>query len=397
LNTVKADSARRVVAAITGTRADYGLMVPVYRAIAASGDFELHLIVTGLHLLPEFETSLRQVRADAFGRTHYVEMLDDDDSNRGMARSVGRATMGVAEVLAEISPDILLLQGDRGEMLAGAVAGAHMNIPLVHMSGGDFSGTIDDSVRNAISKFSHVHLTNCQASTARLLTLGEAPERIFEVGEPALDVIRELPLLGRADIAAKYRLPEGKPYFIATLHPVTDEAEQAASQMQIVLEALSDVGISTVFTFPNTDAGGRAMRRVLESWNGASFLGIEPNLGSHNYLSLMRYASAVIGNSSSGIVETPSFKVPTINIGSRQTGRLRASNVIDVDFDRADIVRSIQRSLSDPAYRDALAACVNPYGDGHTSERTVDILRRLQITPGLTSKWKPSDGAALLA
>jgi UDP-N-acetylglucosamine 2-epimerase (non-hydrolysing)/GDP/UDP-N,N'-diacetylbacillosamine 2-epimerase (hydrolysing) len=393
----RTNSAKRVVVGITGTRADYGLMVPVYRAIRASNDFELHLVVTGLHLLAEFETSLRQVRADALGQVHYVEMLDDDDSNRGMARSVGRATMGIAAVLAEIRPDILLLQGDRGEMLAGAVAGAHMNIPMVHMSGGDFSGTIDDSVRNAISKFSHVHLTNCQASTERLLTIGETRERIFEVGEPALDVIRELPLLSRADVAAKYQLPEGEPYFIATLHPVTDEVERAATQMQVVLEALSDVGISTVFTFPNTDAGGRAMRRVLESWSGVSFLRIEPNLGSHNYLSLMRYASAVIGNSSSGIVEAPSFKVPTINIGSRQTGRLRANNVIDTDFDRAEIVRSIQRSLSDSAYRDALANCINPYGDGHTAERTVDILRRLRITPGLTSKWKPSDGAVLLA
>jgi GDP/UDP-N,N'-diacetylbacillosamine 2-epimerase (hydrolysing) len=389
---------RRVVS-ITGTRADYGLMEPVHRAIAKDPELELHLIVTGMHLLPEFGSSLEAVRRDAFGIMHEISMILGEDSGKAMAQGVGLGLFGMSDVLGKVAPDILLLLGDRGEMLAGAIAAAHMNIPIVHISGGDFSGSVDDSVRNAISKFAHIHLTSCASSTQRLIAMGEAPERIIETGDPALDQIGAMKFMSRAELAEQIGVSADESFLMATLHPVTDEAGEAAGQMTTFLEALEEVAMTTVLTFPNADAGGRAMRQVLESWATKPFLRIRASLGSRLYLSLLRHATATVGNSSSGIVESPSFKVPAINVGSRQVGRLRASNVIDVGFDKKAIIEAIQVGLHDAAFRNQLANCRNPYGDGHAAERTIDVLKRLRPGPALTAKWKPSlgpflDGAA---
>jgi UDP-N-acetylglucosamine 2-epimerase (non-hydrolysing)/GDP/UDP-N,N'-diacetylbacillosamine 2-epimerase (hydrolysing) len=364
-------------------------MQPVHRAIQSCGTLSLDLIVTGMHLLPEFASSLAEVRADRFGALHELSMRLGEDTDTAMARSIGHAVQGFADLLARLRPDIVLLQGDRGEMLAAAIAAAHMNIAIVHMSGGDRSGSIDDSVRNALSRFAHFHLTSNAASTARLVTSGEVRERVVEVGDPAIDRLRAADLLPIHELAAQFKLVPGTPFLLATLHPVTDEAETAARQMATVLEALGHLGLPTVFTYPNSDHGGLAMRSVLESWCGRPFLRIEPNLGSARYLSLMRYAAAVVGNSSSGIVECPSFGIPAVNIGSRQTGRARACNVIDVGFETDAIVSAVRRALDDCAFRAGLAACRNPYGDGRAAERTVDILRRLQLGSDLIAKWRP--------
>jgi UDP-N-acetylglucosamine 2-epimerase (non-hydrolysing)/GDP/UDP-N,N'-diacetylbacillosamine 2-epimerase (hydrolysing) len=274
-------------------------------------------------------------------------------------------------------------------MLAGAIAAAHMNIPLIHMSGGDVSGSIDDSVRNAISKLAHLHLTNCAQSSERLVLMGEAPERIITVGEPGLDQLLTAKQLALGVLQAELDLPTGRDFLVATVHPVTDEADAAADQMRIVLEALEDLGMPTVFTYPNSDAGGAAMREVLESWRDRDFLRLAPSLGSERYLSLVRHAAAVVGNSSSGIYDTPSLKVPAVNIGSRQTGRMRGSNVVDSGFDRDQIVQAVRYVLQDTKFRADLATCRNPFGDGHAAERTVQALKALRLGSALTAKWKP--------
>jgi GDP/UDP-N,N'-diacetylbacillosamine 2-epimerase (hydrolysing) len=380
----------RRIAAITGTRADYGLMEPVYRLIADDAELQLHLIVTGMHLLPEFASGLSTVREQALGALHEVSMMLGEDSPKAMVQGVGLATFGMAHALNDIKPDVLLLHGDRGEMLAGAVAAAHMNIPLVHMSGGDVSGSIDDSVRNAISKLAHIHLTSCSASTQRLIAMGEPSARIIETGDPALDQIRAVKLLTAAELEREFGLSPDEPFLLATLHPVTDEFEDAGTQMATLLDALEEVGLKTVMTYPNSDAGGRVMRQVLESWRAKPFLRIESNLGSRRYLSLLRHAVAVVGNSSSGIIEAPSFGTPTVNVGSRQTGRLRAENVIDVDVDRQALVAAIRFAVTDREFRSRVANCRNPYGDGRAAERTRDVLKRLNLGPVLTAKWKTS-------
>lgn len=387
----------RRILSITGSRADYGLMEPVHRAIAADRALELHLIVTGMHHLPDFVSSLAATREDRIGELHELETLTGEDGGEGMAASIGRAIVGMSGIFAGTKPDIVLLQGDRGEMLAGAIAAAHMNIPIVHMSGGDVSGSVDDSVRNAISKFASFHLTNCAASTERLVAMGEPRARIAEVGEPGLDQLLRTEFLPIETLAAELSLRPEEKFLMATLHPVTDEADQGAAQMQTVLAALEEVGLTTVFTYPNTDAGGRAMRDVLEAARGKPFLRIVPNLGSRRYLSLLRHAAAVVGNSSSGLYDTPTLKIPAVNIGSRQSGRLRAGNVVDVDFDQAVIVKALRFVLEDNGYRAQLAQCRNPYGDGRAAERTVDILKRLTLDHALIAKWRNAPGPFVTA
>ena len=387
---------RRVVS-VTGTRADFGLMEPVHRTIAADRAFDLHLIVTGMHLLPDFASSLAAVREDRIGMLHELETMTGEDSAEAMAASIGRAIVGMSRIFAETAPDIVLLQGDRGEMLAGAIAAAHMNIPVVHMSGGDVSGSIDDSVRNAISKFASFHLTNCAPSTERLVATGEQPARIAEVGEPGLDELLRTDFVPLEALAAELGLPPGEKFIIATLHPVTDEADQAGAQMQALIDALEEAGLVTVFTYPNADAGGGAMREVLEAARGKPFLRIVANLGSRRYLSLLRHAAAVVGNSSSGLNDTPTLKIPAVNIGSRQLGRLRADNVVDIGFDKESIVKAIRFVLENAGYRARLAQCCNPYGDGHAAERTVDILKRLILDHALIAKWRNAPGPFLSA
>jgi UDP-N-acetylglucosamine 2-epimerase (non-hydrolysing)/GDP/UDP-N,N'-diacetylbacillosamine 2-epimerase (hydrolysing) len=370
-------------------------MEPVHRGIAADPAFELHLIVTAMHFLPDFASSLAEVRDDHIGTLHELRTMNGDDSGKAMAASVGHAVIGMSRLLAEIKPDIVLLQGDRGEMLAAAIAAAHMNMPIVHMSGGDFSGSVDDVVRNAISKLASFHLTSCAQSTDRLTSMGESEARISEVGEPGLDRLLRADCVPLQTLAAEFDLPAGQKFLIATLHPVIDEADQAADQMQTLLDSLEEVGLITVITYPNADAGGGAMRDVLEAARNNPILRIIPNLGSRRYLSLLRHAAAVVGNSSSGLYDTPTLKIPAVNIGSRQTGRTRGENVIDVDFDKAAIVKTIRFVLQDLGYRAKLAQCQNPYGDGHAAERTVDILKRLILGPALTAKWRNSSGPFL--
>jgi UDP-hydrolysing UDP-N-acetyl-D-glucosamine 2-epimerase len=386
--------AMRKVCSITGSRADYGLMQPVYRAIASEPALTLDLVVTGMHFLPEFAASLAEVRGDGLGTLHELPEPAGRDDGLAMAVAIGRRTEAIAAVFDRIRPDIILLQGDRGEMLSAAIAAAHMDIPIVHMSGGDVSGTIDDSVRNAISKFAHFHLTNSAPSSRRLLEIGEPAARILEVGEPGLDQLLQLEPVPRTEIEAKFALTPGEPYLVATMHPVTGETDQARLQMRTLLQALETIGLPAIFTHPNSDAGGREMRDELESWSGRAFLRILPHAGSRLYLSLVRHAAAVVGNSSSGLFDTPTLRVPAVNIGSRQTGRLRAENVIDAPaLDAAAIARAVDHALHDPAFRLAVQSCRNPFGDGHAAERTVAVLKSLRLDPTLTAKWQPvADG-----
>jgi UDP-N-acetylglucosamine 2-epimerase (non-hydrolysing)/GDP/UDP-N,N'-diacetylbacillosamine 2-epimerase (hydrolysing) len=377
----------RSVLAITGTRAEYGAMRPVFRALATCPAIRLELAVTGMHLVAHFAASLAEIEADAYGPRHRVDAYARDGSARSMVDAFGQCALGMADVLTRVRPDIVLVQGDRGEMLAAATAAAHMNIPVVHMSGGDVSGSIDDSIRKAITSFAHVHLTTCAESSARVIAMGEAPQRVFEVGEPALDTIRSLEPLPWPQLAEELDLDRDRPFVLATQHPVTTEAEQAGAQVRSTLAALERTGMQVVFAYPNTDAGYEAIVAALESWQPRDFLRVVPHLGSARYLSLMRHAALMVGNSSSGIVEAASFGLPVVNVGTRQHARTRACNVIDAGYDSEQIQAAIARALYDGEFRARLATCVNPYGDGHCAEKTLAILTRLRLGPCLTAKW----------
>ncbi len=386
---------KRVVLAVTGSRAEYGAMRPVFRTIANSPSFELHLLVTGMHLAPQFSRSLDEIEADAFGTLHRLPVFPAEGTGAAMARSLGHAVVGTTGVLDDIRPDIVLLQGDRGEMLAAAMAAAHLNVPVVHMSGGDRTGTLDDAIRNAITSFAHVHLTTCDESSHRLGSMGESAARIFQVGEPTLDVILALVPIARETLCDELDLDAARPIVLATQHSVTDEAHKAGAQVLETLAALTALGLQTVFTYPNTDSGYEGIVEALASWQPRTDLRVVPHLGQLRYLSLMRQAAVVVGNSSSGILEAPSFAVPVVNVGTRQHRRTRADNVIDVPCDRLAIENAVRRALHDPEFRDRLSACRNPYGDGRCAERTCDILQRLRLGQRLTAKWL-DDGSALI-
>jgi GDP/UDP-N,N'-diacetylbacillosamine 2-epimerase (hydrolysing) len=301
----------------------------------------------------------------------------------------------MADVLLEVRPDIVLVQGDRGEMLAAASAAAHLNVAVVHMSGGDRTGTIDDAIRNAITSFAHVHLSTCDESSARLRAMGESGARVFQVGEPALDVILALQPIPRDVLCAELGLDHDRPIVLATQHSVTDRADRAGEDVKEILGALTDLGLQTVFTYPNTDSGHEAIVDALQSWQPRSFLHVVPHLGQLRYLSLMREAAMLVGNSSSGILEAPSFAVPVVNVGTRQHRRTRACNVIDAVCDRRAIRVAMERALHDESFRAGLANCVNPYGDGRCAERTAVILGSLRLGEALTAKWL-DDGRSML-
>ena len=378
----------RRILAVTGSRAEYGSMRPVFAALAAHPALELELIVTGMHLAPQFAASRAEIESDAFCPLHVVDVVPRAGAD--MAVELGAQIMAMAPVIARTQPDIVFVQGDRGEMLAAAIAGAHHNVAIAHMSGGDCTGSIDDSIRNAITSFAHLHLTTCAQSTRRLIARGEAPQRVLEVGEPVLDVIRTFDPIPPATLAREYKLDLSRPLVLATQHPVTTEADDAAAQVTATLQALEALGLQTVVTYPNTDSGSADIVRVLEAWRGRDFLRLVPHLGQRAYLSLMKVAAVIVGNSSSGILEAASFQLPVVNIGTRQHGRLRGANVVDAGYDAQDIRQKLSHVLHDTAFRQSLRNVTNPYGAGDTAEKTVAILAHLRLVPELVAKWLPA-------
>jgi GDP/UDP-N,N'-diacetylbacillosamine 2-epimerase (hydrolysing) len=369
---------RRIVY-LTGNRADYGLFYQALCHIEKHPALELGLIVTAMHLAPEFGYTVRLVEQDGFRILARVESLLAGDSGGSMGRAIGLGIVGVTQALESIRPDVLILLGDRGEMLAGAIAAAHLNIAIAHVHGGEVSGTIDESVRHAITKLAHIHFPSTQENGERIVKMGEAPARVHVVGAPGLDYLRFVEPMERAEIESDLELDLSKPVLMMTQHAVTTEMESAAAQMRVTLEAIKAVGVQTVISYPNADSGGRAMIRVLQEYEPLPFVRILPTLGQRRYTSLMRYASAMVGNSSSGIIEAPFFGLPVVNIGTRQQGRQRAENVLDVPYDQETIEQAIRTALNDVAFIQRARNCINPYGDGRAGERIAQTLAQVSL------------------
>ena len=382
---------------ITGSRSDWGLMMPVYTAIQESANLRLECILTGMHLLPRFAESRATVEKECPGPIHVLPTLEDGDgSNAAMTCALGRTVSGMAKLMVAIAPDIILLQGDRGEMLACAIAWAHLNISIVHMSGGDESGSIDDSIRRAISAFAHIHLTTCAASSDALLRRGESPGRILAVGEPGIDRICALRKMNHEELCLRLSLDLELPIIIVAQHPVTTESDLSGAQMRATLDAVFDLIDSgraqAVLSCANSDAGGEAMNAIIEDYAEHPGFCYQASYGSELFLNLLAAASVLVGNSSSGILEAPSFGLPVVDIGTRQHGRMRAGNVLDVPVhDQGAIARALETALYDETFRDRARSCVNPYGDGQAAARTVAVLSGLDLLhPRLIAKWLDS-------
>lgn len=376
----------RKIVYLTGTRADYGLFSQALRRIEAHPALDLALIVTGMHLAPEFGRTVRLVEEDGFPIAAQVETLLAGDDGGSMARAIGLGVLGLTQALESARPDVLIVLGDRGEMLAGAIVATHLNIPVVHIHGGEVSGTIDESVRHAITKLAHFHLPSTEENAQRIIRMGEDPWRVQVVGAPGLDYLRAVEPMSREQIEADLDIDLSQPVLLVTQHPVTTEVEAAADQMRTTLDALTNLGIQAVITYPNADSGGRAMIDVLKDYASLPFVRIRPTLGQRRYASLLRYADAMVGNSSSGIVEAPYFGLPVVNIGSRQQGRQRGENVLDVSHHRDGIEQAIRTALTDQDFICRARTCTNPYGDGRAGERIATTLAEIPLDRSVLQK-----------
>lgn len=376
---------KRRIAVVTGSRAEYGLLYWVLKDLQGSDAFELQLIVTGMHLSTEFGMTVRQIESDGLPIARRVEMLLASDSAGGIAKSMALGLIGFSDAIYELRPDLIMVLGDRFEILAVAEAALVHNVPLVHIGGGDTTeGAIDESIRHAITKMAHLHLVTNADAARRITQMGEDPSRVHIVGNPGLDHLFRTPLLDRASLGQSLGHPLGARNLLITFHPVTLEPEDARQQQQAMLQALDQLPEATSlwFTRPNADAGGRELASDLDAWTAnRPHAHVFTSLGQQRYLSLMSHADAVIGNSSSGLCEAPSFRIPTVNIGDRQRGRLAAKTVIHC----LPQTHCIQDALNAALCMDCSAA-TNPYGDGQSSGRILSALAFFQTDRDVLKK-----------
>ncbi len=376
------------IAVITGTRAEYGLLYPVIRAIQDHTELNLSIIATGMHLSKEHGYTIKEIENSGFKVDVAVDMLLSNDTGASMAKSLGIGMIGITQALEQIKTDIVLVLGDRGEPLAAAIAALYMNIPIAHIHGGDTmtGGVIDSSIRHSITKFAHIHFPATEESAIRIKKLGEEPWRIHTVGAPGLDTILNAELLSKKQLIEQYSLNANEPLLLAIQHPVTIQPENAANEIRTTLEALAELGMQTILVHPNSDAGGRSMIEVIKQYEHLPFLHTFKSLPHIEYLSLLNIADALVGNSSSGIIEASSFHLPVVNIGIRQEGRQRTNNVIDVASDKEKIIEAIDTALYDETFKQKVNECVNPYGDGKAGLRIAEVLAGIEINQTLLQK-----------
>jgi UDP-hydrolysing UDP-N-acetyl-D-glucosamine 2-epimerase len=377
---------KRTIAVVTSSRADYSHLYWPLRTLAEHPEVDLKLIVFGAHLSPEFGATVQEIEKDGFTIDSRVECLLSSDTDVGMAKTIGLATLSLADLLGAIRPDILLLIADRYEMLAPASVALALRIPIAHIEGGEISeGAIDDAVRNALTKMSHIHFTSTEQARARVIALGEEPWRVHRAGAPSLDHLVKSRLWRGSELEARLGVELRENALLVAYHPVT-LLEDTTEEADAVFTALEATQGQILFCYPNADAGSRslihrAQRFVDDRGDGHIFT----NLDALTYWSLLARVQLLLGNSSSGIMETASFALPTINIGLRQKGRERARNVIDVPPSTEAILGAIARARS-VEFRESIAGMMNPYGDGHASERIVNVLTSVSLGQKLLIK-----------
>ncbi len=390
---------KRVIAIFTGNRAEYGLQYPILRAVDAHPDLDYRLIVSGVHLDPNFGRTLDEIRGDGFRIDAEVKIDADAVSLFATTQAIGSGILSVSRALAELKPDIHVVYGDRFEGLAATIASSQMNIPTAHVEGGDLTegGALDDSVRHAMTKLSHLHFTTNTQATNRVLAMGEEAWRVHTVGFPAIDLISEGRFASADDVAQRLGVDTGKPIVLFTQHSVATEFDRVAEQIEPSLAALTQLtagGAQVIVTYPNNDAGGRAIVDRLEALNarGIPRVQVRRSLGRYLYHGVLALARdpavriACVGNSSSGIKETPAFGCPTVNIGSRQDGRLRGANVLDVGYSTNAIIAAVKRCLFDEEFRKTCREADNPYYLGDAGRKIADVLARVPLDQNLLRK-----------
>jgi len=372
---------RRRVCYISGTRADFGLMQSALRRIHESDRLELSIMVTGMHLQAHHGLTASHIEEAGLPIAARVPVEEGPPSGALMARNIGRMLVAFADALEAIRPDIVLVLGDRGEMLAGALAAIHLNIPVIHIHGGERSGTVDEPVRHAISKLAHFHFVATDESRQRLIRMGEEADRVFVVGAPGLDGLSRIALIGRGELCSRIGFDPRLPVGLFVYHPVLQEADLSEEYARRVVDVMLAKGIQVVALMPNSDAGSGGVRDMLEKRAIASEISLAAHLPRTEFLSWLAAADVLAGNSSAGIIEAASYGTPVVNVGSRQNLRQRNANVIDCSTDSADITRAIQAALTSPRFSGA-----NVYGDVRAGERIVNLLAGIDLASASMAK-----------
>ena len=379
----------RKICVVTGTRAEYGLLRWVMEGIREAPELELQVIATGMHLSPEFGLTYREIEKNGFRIDRKVEMLLSSDTPVGLAKSMGIGLIGFGEVLQQLQPDMMLVLGDRFEIFSAVTAAMVARIPVAHIHGGEATeGVIDEPIRHSLTKMSHLHFVAAEEYRKRVIQLGENPDRVFLVGALGIDNIKKLDLLDRPALEAALEFKLGPKNLLVTFHPVTLENATSAQHMTELFEALETLeDTSLIFTMPNADTHGRILFEMIKQ-----FVGGHPNsraytsLGQLNYLSCVKHVDGGGGNSSSGLIEVPSFAKGTVNIGDRQRGRLQAKSVIDCSPERGSIIVALQKLYSDE-FQSKLKTVKNPYGEGGASQKVVDTLVRVPLEDILKKRF----------
>lgn len=369
---------RKKICIVTGTRAEYGLFYPLLQKLKNDNYFKLQIAATGMHLSPEFGLTYREIEKDGFSINEKVEMLLSSDTDSGISKSVGIGIISFSDVFKRLKPDLLVVLGDRFETFAAAVSAHICRIPIAHLNGGELTeGVIDDAFRHSITKMSYFHFCSTEQYRRRVIQLGESPDRVFNVGALGIDNIKDTELLSRKQLEKELKFKLSGKTALVTFHPVTLEHGSSQEQFQNLLNVLDGMkDLNIIFTRPNADTDGREIINLIDKYAGSNperTLSVS-SLGRVRYLSALKYVDLVIGNSSSGIIETPSFHKPTVNIGDRQRGRIKAESIIDCSPAVSDMYDAVSKALSEN-FRSFCKTINNPYGDGGTAERIINILK----------------------
>ena len=372
---------KRKVCVVTGTRAEYGLLYWLLKEIEADKELQLQVIVTGMHLSPEFGLTYKEIEKE-FKINKKIEMLLSSDTSVGISKSMGLAQISFAESYDELKPDIVIVLGDRYEIFSATSAAMIAKIPIAHLHGGEKTeGAFDESIRHSITKMSHLHFTATNEYKNRVIQLGEHPSRVFNVGGMGIENIKRLKLLSKDEFEKSIEFKLNIKNILVTFHPVTLENSTAKEQFQQLLDAIDELeDTNIIFTKANSDTDGRVINQMIDEYVTKNFQKSVQftSLGQLRYLSALQYVDAVVGNSSSGLAEAPSFKIGTINIGDRQKGRIKASSVIDCEPNKDSILKSFEKLYS-KEFQETLKTTINPYGDGYASKKIVEILKNVDL------------------
>lgn len=370
---------------ITGSRGEWGYIRPIMRLIDKRDDVQYVLVVTNMHLLPAYGSSYKEIENDGFKIHYKVHMSLDGYSHVTQAKSLGIFLNALPDIIDNEKPDWILLAGDRGEQLMGAIAGAYTYTPVAHIQAGELSGNIDGMTRHAIGKLVHLHFAANQDAADRLIKLGEEPFRVHNVGAPQIDEMVNAQFTSLEEIEEKLCVKLQDGYILGVMHPVTEEADKAEAQAEIFIKSLNQFKEPKIIILPNNDAGSKGVKMAINEYREGEYH-MYANLKREDYLGLLKNANCIVGNSSSGLLEAPTFNVPAVNIGRRQNMRFRGINVIDVPFEQEKVVEAIRKAMGNEFHSYLQRECTNPYGDGHSSERILDLLINTKIDQKLLVK-----------